>query len=248
MQQITLINPMILMETPLSDSDIHLLNPARLGLNTLYLRQPITDFDKIMALVEKAKNAQQPLRLCYFWGVAHRTAANEHDLKGLDFLNEIVQRIAAVTQTEMALCLLLTDLHGLANLLDKNGINTYYEGIDAAAVARGFTTVHLSALFDADAMNDLYALATPTEQAIYTENYTILERGALKTGDISTAPLRILQYLTLRLRERTTVKAHFADTVLLCGDRPENYFLFPDMPTIPIYNTGYKRGHKAWLL
>jgi len=223
--------------------------PQNLGLSRgKYLRYPVSKIEEIANTANISFLETGAVRFLYFWGVGGKISPDCFDMDCLNMLHAICTQLAKAFQRPVKLTLIMSDLHGKANLFPEKDIFAYLTEIKVLAKSCQFDTVLLSTFFSEDEILSIYDSPDGEELRIYNLHYRQLEVGAAKTGSTETIPQRSLRYLLIRLRERQRIQGLLPNHILLNGDRKENEFLQMEMPMIYIYNTGFKKSHKAWFL
>lgn len=223
--------------------------PQNLGLSRgKHLHYPVNNLKQLVDTASASLVTTGVVNTLYFWGAGAKTIPDKYDAACLEMLGAIRKRMVAAFRQEVKNTLLMSDLHGLANQFPAENILSYYDKLRTRAKSYGFDVVLLSELFTKKEQASLQAPPTTLECTIFNENYERLVVGAAKTGTPHTMDERALRYLLVRLREKQKIEQIFPNHILLNGDRKGNEFLLPDLPMIYIYNTGFRKSHKAWFL
>jgi L-tyrosine isonitrile synthase len=211
-----------------------------------FKREQPADITLLTQTVDTAMNRGAPIPFVLYWGKGHRIALADPDLQCMDFLQELVARIAAIYPAGASLTLILTDTHADLNGFPTISTNQYFTNIHTEALTRGFRTILLSEVVrraagtnykncDKPIPSDLLDALVASAQKWYA--------GGLSARDGAIA------YYRQNMIEKQAVQDEFTDAVFITFNGRSQRLLFPtDLPIFFMYSLRRGVAVKPWFM
>ncbi|MBM2814408.1 MAG: hypothetical protein HW421_1170 [Ignavibacteria bacterium] len=222
--------------------------PENLGLSSKYLRKSDIEYDRIFETVIQSLKNTERISFLYLWGVSFKKDSIDiYEQKSMSYLNFLVSKIGLTFSSPINLHIIYTDLHGIANQINIEHIEKYYQDIYKLAKLFNFSLSRLSSYFSEKEIENLYITENENSE-LFEKKKEILIKYASNSGIKDTAETRAYKYFITRIKEKPILSSQFKDTILLAGERLNLDFLLLDLPRLYIYDSDFKKNHKPWNL
>lgn len=201
----------------------------------------------MLEIISDALAREQPVPFVLYWGKGPRAVLGEPELKCLEYLAAINERIRTVHPAGARITLIFTDTHAELNGHAPWSISSYFEALTEGATARGFEIHLLSRLM---AAMDINPLAECARQMPTPELLEILYGCAAKwfRGD-GTIEEGAIRYYQANMIEKQVVERTFPRSIFITFNGHEMRSLFPvGLPIFYMFSVRRGISAKPWFL
>jgi len=218
-----------------------------------YSKSPPSDLDAVKSIVDKTIVSGRPLRFVCYWGAGHRNSAGEVDEDALRRLFAYLRSLEVIPGLKSNLTVILHDIHGAVNCVDRAISEPYYAEIEPRAQSHGFATVRMSQLWAEAGLSLDEAMARAKSDA-FIEDFKhvpirdLLVSQAVKYGrNKAIAPeIQARNYLASCLHEGKMMATKFQDHVFLSYTMPDMDLCLPPMPKCYLYSSRKWSSSRPW--
>lgn len=212
-----------------------------------FKREQPSDPQLLQQFVGRAVAMQRPISFVFYWGKGPRCRLDAHDIKCLDYLGSMAQRIAAAYEPGAELRLIFTDTHARLNGYPESVINSYFNAVAPHAVVRGFCLCRLSELIAAThAQPEDYVNGEPVPEEMLSR----LSVSAMKWYHGPATPREgAITYFHMNMIEKRAVELAFPDAIFGTFNSSKLRLLFPKrLPIFYMYSLQRGVAVKPWFL
>ncbi|HWP24777.1 MAG TPA: hypothetical protein VNL39_00340 [Xanthobacteraceae bacterium] len=212
-----------------------------------FKREQPSDPQLLQQFVGRAVAMQRPISFVFYWGKGPRCRLNGHDIKCLDYLGSMADRIAAAYPPGAEMRLIFTDTHARLNGYPEVVINAYFASVAPEAAARGFSFCRLSELITAThAQPEDYANGDPVPEDMLAR----LCVSAMKWYHGPATPREgAIIYFHMNMIEKRAVELAFPDAIFGTFNNSKFRLLFPKrLPIFYMYSLQRGVSVKPWFL
>ncbi len=200
--------------------------------------------DLMLQAISEALQHAEPVRFVLYWGKGPRCTLDEPEIRCLDYLASLTERVRRVYEPGAVIRLIFTDTHATLNGHTPESMSAYFNAVAAGGRLHGFENCWLS-----DLTRDVRIDDAP-DDAISEEMLHILCESARKwyRGE-GTAEQGALQYYRLNMIEKRAVELAFPHSIFITFNGSEFRNLFPkNLPIFYMYSLRRGFGVKPWFL
>jgi hypothetical protein len=212
-----------------------------------FKREQPSDPPLLLQFVARAMAAHRPIPMLFYWGKGPRCRIDGHDLRCLEFLCSMADRIAAVYEPGAAMQLIFTDTHARLNGYPEVGIDSYFSSVEVEARARGFSCCRLGNLIsttNAEAEDYTLGAAVPEDMLVR------LSASAMKWYHGQATPREgAIVYFHMNMIEKRAVELSFPEAIFATFNSSKFRILFPKrLPIFYMYSLQRGVSVKPWFL
>lgn len=210
-----------------------------------FKREQPDNLNLLIDCAERARLANEPLEFVTYWGKGPRPHVAAPDIRCLDFLLKMQNRIEEVYDHKAKIHLLLTDTHAALNQHAAESIDSYYSAIAEEARARSFHSRLLSDVVKA-ANVPMPAHQTPPSSALLSALKESASKWYLGERDCEDVAL---EYYFANMREKKSVEREYPYAIFITFNNSNFRPLFPDaMPVFYMYSLKRGVAVKPWFI
>ncbi len=209
-----------------------------------FKREQPSDPELLRKVVEGCVKEGRPVPLFLYWGKGPRETIAPPDVRCMDFLDLMCQRIAAAHQPGAHITLCFTDTHARLNGHSEHSMESYFRAIDEVAQARGMSSTFLSELVAA--IEGQLTGVEPLDPVVLAD----LEKCARKwyRGE-GGAEEGARKYFRMNLVERRAVEHAYPHSVFVTFNGGAYRAIFPpNLPVFYMYSLRKGNSMKPWFL
>jgi hypothetical protein len=232
-------------QTPQSKKDLS--EQILRAFNTwAFKREQPSDPQLLLQVIADATAHRQPLPFLFYWGKGPRCKIDEPDIKCLDYLVALADRVSAVYEQGFVMKLIFTDTHARLNGYTELGIHTYCSAVQAEARLRGFECCSLSGLIEkTQAKAEDY-----TDDIMPADMLAKLSASAMKWYHGADSVERgAVTYFHMNMIEKRAVELSFPKAIFATFNSSKFRILFPKrLPIFYMYSLQRGMSVKPWFL
>lgn len=206
--------------------------------------------DKPELMLEQIREAHQrkaPISFMMYWGKGLRPTLATPEFACLDYLDQMISRVAEVYEPGAQMTLVFTDTHASLNGHTPASIHSYFEDLEKAARERHFNTCLLSSLMN---VPGLQPDVMPEPQMPPEEVLADLRVSAAKWFKGEGSPEQgAVRYFQANMLERKVIERAFPRSIFITFNGSQLRALFPEtMPIFYMFSLRHGVSDKPWFL
>lgn len=212
-----------------------------------FKREQPDNVPSLLQAISAARQLVRPVPFVLYWGKGPRCDVEAPDTTCLDYLASLGARVRKVYEPGAAFKLIFTDTHATLNGHAPQDMESYFNGVERAALERGFDGCWLSELVFAAEAADAISLA---DEDIPPEMLQKLGACAAKwfRGE-GTTEEGAVRYLEMNMVEKRAVQFAFPQAIFITFNGSQYRSLFPErMPIFYMYSLKRGTGTKPWFM
>jgi hypothetical protein len=217
------------------------------SFNTRAFKRQQPDNPQLMLeIVANSLAHKTPVPFVLYWGKGPRPHLAEPELKCLDFVDSVVQRVRQVYDVGAKVNLIFTDTHAELNGHTPQSVRMYFEDLCGAAKDHCFEISLLSQLVNGSEMSE----ANARHETVPPDLLAKLRASAAKwfrgNGTVEDGAIR---YYQLNLIEKRVVELYFPGSIFVTFNNSELRSLFPSgLPIFYMFSVRHGVSDKPWFL
>jgi hypothetical protein len=218
------------------------------SFNTRAFKRQQPDKPELMLqLIAQAHARKAPVSFMMYWGKGLRPALATPEFACLDYLDQMVARVAEVYEPGAQMTLVFTDTHAALNGHTSESIHSYFQDFQQAARERQFNTCLLSTLMN---VPGLQPDVMPEPQMPPDEVLEELRPSAAKWFKGEGSPEQgAIRYFQANMLERKVIERAFPRSIFITFNGSQLRSLFPEtMPIFYMFSLRHGVSDKPWFL
>lgn len=203
--------------------------------------------DLLLRVIAEAIAQNKPIPFVLYWGKGLRSNLGEPEIKCLDYLAALADRVREVYKPGAAITVVFTDTHAELNGHTDQSIREYFAALSVGAHQRGFEVDLLSKLVRAFGEG---GEADFLDEPVPEELLSTLCVSAAKwfRGD-GTVEQGAIRYYQMNMVEKRVIERAFPRTIFMTFNGSELRSLFPsNLPIFYMFSLRHGICAKPWFL